>query len=195
MIGSERQLKRILSFYFAFFPLIIELFENYHRVIYSLIVSVYQSILFIKSKGLSRMNKKEKNGKSRFIFSTILIILSIITGNQHISGKDHLIWDIKCNGMSNTFLQCLTGVGCKNEHLNEGRSFEQENVNIFDCFFSRISQYSKDGGVVYLSGSNYYSLNVTYSMFFNCACSQRGGAIFFSTKSFCYLRASTVKEH
>jgi len=188
MIGSERQLKRIICFYISFFPYVIELSENFHRVIHSFIVSIYQSILFIKSKGLSKMNKKRKNGKSRFVFYTILIILSILTGNQHVAEKNHLIWDIKCYGMSTTIPQCLTGVGCKDEHLNEGRSFEQENVNILDCFFSRISLYSKDGGVIYLSGNNYYSLNITYSMFFNCACSQRGGAIFFSTKSFCHLK-------
>ena len=71
-----------------------------------------------------------------------------------------------------------TGVGCKHENIDQGRSNINNNINISNCFYSRSVIYYGDGGVVHVSGGS-------YSIFFNCSCSNNGGAIyFFSFRSF-----------
>ena len=76
------------------------------------------------------------------------------------------------------------GVGCESESIDQGRSYVDENINIALCFFSRYLSYHGYGGVIYLTASS-CSMNINYSMFFNCVCSSWGGAIcFYSTKSF-----------
>jgi len=72
--------------------------------------------------------------------------------------------------------------GCESESLNQGRSYENKNINISDCVFLRSSTYSGDGGVIYVSGGT-YSMFVNYSMFYNCMCSGNGGAIHFSSSN------------
>jgi len=79
-----------------------------------------------------------------------------------------------------------TDLGCENEITGQGRSYLDENINISNCFFSRSSEYSGDGGVIYVN-SGFYSMNISYSMFYNCFCSLKGGAIFFSSSN-SYLR-------
>jgi len=81
---------------------------------------------------------------------------------------------------------CITwgiGMECENEIIDKGRSYSQMNINISDCFFSRTSVYSGDGGVIYTDGGS-YSMIINYSMFYSCICSNKGGAIYFvSTNS------------
>jgi len=81
---------------------------------------------------------------------------------------------------------CNVGLGCEKESIDQGRSYIDKNISIANCFFSRYSSYSGHGGVIYVSGGT-YSMNVNYSMFYNCACSGDGGAIFFSSSN-SYLR-------
>jgi len=73
---------------------------------------------------------------------------------------------------------CNVGLGCESESIGQGRSYSQKNINISNCFFSRSSSYSGDGGVIYVSGGS-CSMNVNYSIFYNCVCSNYGGAIYF----------------
>jgi len=78
---------------------------------------------------------------------------------------------------------CGDGLGCENEIIDHGRSYVDKNINISLCFFSRYLLFSGEGGVIYVLGDS-YSMNVNYSMFYNCVCSNYGGAIyFFSTNS------------
>jgi len=72
------------------------------------------------------------------------------------------------------------GLGCENESIEQGRSYSQMNINISYCFFSRYLSFSEEGGVIYVNGGS-YSMNVNYSMFYNCVCSSHGGAIYFSS--------------
>ena len=62
------------------------------------------------------------------------------------------------------------GLGCENESIDQGRSYVDKNIDISNCFFSRSSSYSGDGGVIYVTASSY-----------------SGGAIFFSSPN-SYLR-------
>jgi len=81
---------------------------------------------------------------------------------------------------------CNVGLGCESESIDQGRSYVDKNINISNCFFSRYSSYSGHGGVIYVSASS-CSMNVIYSMFYNCVCSSHGGAIYFSSSN-SYLR-------
>jgi len=102
------------------------------------------------------------------------------------------------------------GMGCENESINQGRSYVNSNIDVSNCFFSRLLTYSEDGGVIYVSVSS-CSMNLNYSMFYNCVCSLWGGAICFnSTNSnlkmicanscsaslyhFAYLEASNMNQ-
>jgi len=73
---------------------------------------------------------------------------------------------------------CNVGLGCENESIDQGRSYVDKNINISNCFFLRYSSYSGNGGVIYVSASS-CSMNINYSMFYNCVCSSYGGAIYF----------------
>jgi len=75
------------------------------------------------------------------------------------------------------------GLGCESESINQGRSYVNNNFDISNCFFSRNSVYNGDGGVIFVEIDS-YSMNINYSMFYNCVCSSWGGAIYFySTNS------------
>lgn len=74
----------------------------------------------------------------------------------------------------------MSSLNCKSEKIDIGRSYTNEIINIFDCFFTRSSGFSDDGGVVYVNSGS-LSLNINSSMFYNCACSCNGGAIYFSS--------------
>ena len=107
---------------------------------------------------------------------------------------------------------CNAGLGCENESIDQGRSYVDKNINISNCFFKRYLEYSSgNGGVIYVSGGS-YSMNINYSMFYNCVCSSNGGAIYFYSSNSClrmicanscsassrfhfaYLRASQVNQ-
>jgi len=105
---------------------------------------------------------------------------------------------------------CNVGLGCESESIGQGRSYVDKNINISNCFFSRSSSYSGNGGVICVTASS-CSMNVNYSMFYNCVSSSWGGAICFSSSNsslrmicanscsasyyhFAYLSASQVNQ-
>jgi len=79
---------------------------------------------------------------------------------------------------------CNVGLGCESESIDQGRSYIDKNINISNCFFSRSSSYSGYGGVIYVTVSS-FSMNVNYSIFYNCVCSGEGGEIYFSSSNSC----------
>jgi len=81
---------------------------------------------------------------------------------------------------------CNVGLSCESESIGQGRSYSQMNIDISNCFFLRSIAYSGDGGVIYLTVS-FCSMNINYSMLYNCVCSSHGGAIYFSSSN-SYLR-------
>jgi len=76
------------------------------------------------------------------------------------------------------------GVGCESESIDQGRSYVDKSINISDCFFKRYSSYSGNGGVIYVTVSS-YSVNINYSMFYNCVCSHNAGAVYISSSNSC----------
>ena len=75
--------------------------------------------------------------------------------------------------------EIICNVGLGYESIDQGRSYFDKNINISNCFFSRSMVYSGDGGVIYVTASS-YSMNINYSMFYNCI-ANNGGAIYFSS--------------
>jgi len=74
------------------------------------------------------------------------------------------------------------GLGCNNESIDQGRSYANVTIDISQCFFSRHSLYDGNGGVIYVFGSP-HSMDITNIMFYNCVCSNQGGAIYFSSSN------------
>ena len=102
--------------------------------------------------------------------------------------------------------------GCIREIIDQGRSYESQNIGIAQCYFSRSSPFSGNGGIICVSGGS-YSMSVNNSIFFKCSCSSgHGGAIYFvsynsylrmicakncsasSQGHFAYLQASSVNQ-
>lgn len=87
---------------------------------------------------------------------------------------------------------------CINEYLSQGQSYLNTIVDISDCFFQRSIVFSGNGGVIYVSNSNYY-ISISYSVFYSCSCSNSGGAIYCTSKSIlisnvCGFSCSAVSE-
>ena len=110
---------------------------------------------------------------------------------------NEIIWDV--------------GLGCERERVDQGRSYVDESISISLCFFSRYLAFSGDGGVIMVSYGCSCSVNINYSMFYNCVCSSNGGAIYFNShiiyirmicasscngneKHFAYLYTSQVNQ-
>ena len=79
-------------------------------------------------------------------------------------------------------LKCLVYLGCINESINQGRSYVDKNINISDCSFSRLSAFAGDGGVISVYGVS-CTMIINFSMFYNCVCSNLGGAIYFDSSN------------
>jgi len=78
------------------------------------------------------------------------------------------------------FIFCDETSYCIDQYLISGRSsFSVETIaNVFGCFFSRFSTFSGNGGVIFFE-TEAVSMNLYYSMFFNCSVTSKGGAIYF----------------
>jgi len=80
---------------------------------------------------------------------------------------------------------------CLSETISEGRSYNNVNIEISDCFFTRLSTLMGSGGVIFIEempppmGSETYSMNISSSMFFSCSCynGNGGGAIYFRSQN------------
>lgn len=67
---------------------------------------------------------------------------------------------------------------CINNNISTGRSYLNVNLNVSNCVFRRFSLFQGDGGVVYVKGD--FNISIAFSMFFNCTCSNYGGAVYIS---------------
>jgi len=109
------------------------------------------SVCFMINKGL--MNDKS------FQFSKKLFI-------------EHRLWLGNCG--------VFGGVSLMYESISQARIHFEDSFEINFCFFKRLTQYSANGGVIFIDGGS-YSMNLTNSMFYNCSSSSNGGAIYFNS--------------
>ena len=91
------------------------------------------------------------------------------------------------------------GIECKNESLDQGRSYFDEQFDISGCFFSRMSQLAGWGGVIYVQKRS-LSLSIYNSIFYNCSSSLAGGALYLSCSNsslimICAYRCSSAANH
>jgi len=126
----------------------------------------------------------EQCSMSLFIIYNVLLLMAKCyqtTSNQFVSDVDNFHFQ-------NDYYT-IGGVSgqCPNEFIASGRSYVDVNIDISNCYFIRYSTFTAGkGGIIYVSASS-YSMNINYSMFYNCACSSWGGAIYFSSSN-SYLR-------
>jgi len=133
--------------------------------------------------------KTSFTSKLSFILKIIIIILAGFYFEEQDEIRKHTSPMYLENGENSPIMllwniyYIIGGVGlrCENENIYQGRSYFDQYVCISHCFFSRSSLYSGDGGVIYVNGGS-YSMNVNYSMFFNCVANY-GGAIFFNSSN------------
>jgi len=116
----------------------------------------YFENLYEPKQHLSQLKKGDKFLKNQNNFPIVPLLW--LNDNE-------IIWDV--------------GLGCENENINLGRSYVDENIDISNCFFSRVLSISGNGGVIYVTVSS-CSMNINYSMFYKCVCSNIGGAIYCS---------------
>ena len=121
-------------------------------------------IAYFKNLDESKQHKDVINTKKNYLKKAKNH--SIVTQFSFRLNDNEIIWDL--------------GVVCENESIDQGRSYFQENIDISLCFFSRYLSYSGKGGVIYVNGGS-YSMNINFSMFYFCICSNHGGAIYFTS--------------
>jgi len=131
-----------------------------------------QKIKSMKRKYVIFLSNKKESHLFSICFSYMTCIIFLKTHSSPPNPKLFLI--NKCCNYHNSIYDCY------NESINQGHSYTDTNIQISDCFFSRSFQLNGFGGVIYINGGT-YSMNISNSIFFSCACSINGGAIFFSS--------------
>jgi len=99
---------------------------------------------------------------------------------------------------SNAYTYCVV-FHCVSESIDQGRAYENQNINVSYCFFIRSLLFGGNGGVIMISIKS-LQMNISNTMFYNCTCSERGGAIYFYSSSlhlrmFCANRCSASIDH
>jgi len=198
-----RLLKRILHIFF-----LIRIFSFFTLSTSNLISNIFH-FFFEKEIDPKQINKKSYQSKHLFrgLFMFICFvycydccighycIISGINSNRYenypFSNFDHFL---NRNGSICRFI-----FTCEGEHIDQGRSYDDNDNILQDCYFSRLSSFSADGGVIYVIVTNKY-MNVSNTMFFNCSCTTDGGAIFFKSynsnlKMVCASRCYATSEY
>jgi len=131
--------------------------ELFLKVIMVLLIFLIHGY-FVKLNGKEKRISNHKQLTNLFIGSQIFGFVPFSYQNNH----NHIIF---------------SSTGCKNENIENGRSYSDDNITVSHCFFSRSSLFAGDGGVIYVNGGT-YSMNVSFTMFYNCL-AKNGGAIQF----------------
>jgi len=165
------------------------LMESLNKIPYLLNISPLFSKNELKTtKKLNKVTKQICNTTISCIIIGVLFINILYIENQYVP-KQHKkvnkflkktknfpimprIW------LNNNEITSIVALGCESESIDQGRSYEDKNISISLCFFSRSLSYSGHGSVIYVNGGS-YSMNINYSMFYNCVCSDRGGSIYY----------------
>lgn len=125
---------------------------------------------------LGQIKDRKRNSLIRKIFMVFSSCSKVIYHLFSIrSSKNSELFMMK--GIKNDIF--ISSNGCLYENIELGRSFFQiNNIDISNCFFSRMTIFNEDGGVILVSVES-YSILVSLSMFYKCKCQKIGGAIFF----------------
>jgi len=152
----------------------------------TILTFIYNSpLLFFQNDPKTRNSHKKVSMGNSFLSKLALdsmniILLLLIIYKKYNRQYVPLFFHLSDNSI-------IRGVdlGCDSDNIDQGRSYFDTNITISHCFFSRSSLYNGNGGVIYVNAGS-YSMNVSYSMFYNCIAIE-GGAIYFSSLN-SYLR-------
>ena len=126
-------------------------------------------------------NRKTICSKAFLLLSILTVfphVLKVNTNNLKRNLIDEKLRVTLLPKFSNNLNDFRFRFGCQSQNIDQGRSYEETNISLYDCFFSRFSTYSGYGGVIYVSTSS-NSMTIDSSMFYQCSCSYWGGAIYF----------------
>jgi len=188
----------IVSILFLFNQIIICMFsKNLENILFLLF---FTHLFFKKAARNNRKRNNTTKGRISTIFLSMVLmkitLLMINVGFKDTCINEHQI-HISLTKYRERFVEgtsfhkiliildqpWVVHVNCESENLDQGRSYQNKTIDISDCFFSRSFSYFDNGGVIFVSGGT-FSMNINSSMFYNCGCSQSGGAIlFYSTNS------------
>jgi len=163
------------------------------QLVSNLIMSYFR--LFLQVSTQKKAFKWYQSSMRIICFSIIVIpILTFLFGQINGAIYHGSIQRRISNNSPTSQLLCLkeyqlyicSGFGCESETKVQGWSYYRMNINVSGCFFSRSSQLTGYGGVIYVDSGS-YTMNILLSMFYNCLCSKDGGAIYFVSSS-SYLR-------
>jgi len=129
------------------------------------------------NKGVQFFSQNISGQKIMLILKQFTFMIPFLWIFTPLNPKKQIYWKIRND---------IILIGCESQNVDQGRSYNNMNINIAECSFSRSSILSGDGGVIFVGGGS-YSMNVNYSMFYNCVCSNEGGVIRFSSSN-SYLR-------
>jgi len=135
---------------------------------------------------------------SMFLYQTVSFfgISNLRMHEKHILFKYLISKEVKLQELSIVSLN-IKAI-CTNEGIQNGRSYDNTNVQISECFFRRLNHFNDNGGVIYINSQG-KSIEISKSMFYNCR-SNNGGAIwFYSTNSVlrmvCAEKCSAIYSH
>lgn len=152
---------------------ILSFFSDIFRLNYQNEFNRYNKSILIRTKYIHNSALKSSHYKTIFILNNQISNYYNIFQNTH---KSNIYRNIALF-LSNSNIKGVS-LECENENIPQGRSFENENVYICNCFFSRSITFLGNGGVIYISGVTLF-LDASYSMFYNCS-AKIGGAIYLS---------------
>ena len=151
----------------------------------------YVSTCFFQDEFLCGSKPNPNNQKLKrysLCFYIMIIIFCLIIRYSHIVFE--LKPRIPCDNIFNKMVPCMelqssevsiNGLCCENENTSQGRSYDQIDIDLYDCSFSRFSHFQGYGGVIFINDGTFY-MSIYKTIFFNCL-SDYGGAIFFSSSN------------
>jgi len=140
----------------------------------------------IKTKKLCKIAKQNTFTNKIKIFSIIIglrYFINVVYFENQYEVKQHLSVEAQF-WLYDYEIIYHVGLGCERESIGQGRSYVDKNINVSLCFFSRTLLFSGNGGVICVTASS-FSMNINYSMFYKCTCSNHGGAIYFNSSISC----------
>lgn len=155
-----------------FLKTIFEILKNYSRQYGSVLMRIFDNIMEIPKNKM----KSIKGGKKSDFFIKLIIIIFLVFFNR----KHTVLRQIHFRNFQNA--QCIHGGECVREVENYLLSYENQNIDITGCFFTRFYKFSVYSGVIYINGGSFF-MNISYSMFHNCKNENKGGAIYFASEN------------
>jgi len=197
----------IISIY-LFFPMVPMLIYSWFDHVIKPVKKGIMTLIYQNKLPLIRIFQKKAHQdiQNKTHWTIMILIYILIYSNTLLKKNDFLtingVLKEKMSRIVNSLeiknKKSLICVGLDSLSLNQARLHFEIDFSVSHCTFFRSTQYSGEGGVIYVFGGS-YAMNISYSMFFYCSCNSHGGAICFSSTnssikyicaSKCYCRAA-----